>query len=139
MAELLVNIDVADLERGVEFYVRAFDLRIARRFGSAAVELLGATAPIYLLGKAPGSTPFAGSGQNRSYQRHWTPVHLDFVVEDLERGMEKAERAGARRESEISDHAWGRMAMMADPWGHGFCLLQFTGRGYAEIADPPEE
>ena len=139
MAELLVNIDVGEIDRAVEFYVRAFDLSIARRFGSAGVELLGATAPIYLLEKAPGTVPFAGARQERTYGRHWTPVHLDFVVEDLERAVEKAEAAGARRDGEISTHAWGRMATMADPWGHGFCLLQFRGRGYAEIADPPEE
>jgi hypothetical protein len=24
---------------------------------------------------------------------------------------------------------------MADPFGHGFCLIQFLGRGYDEIAD----
>ena len=24
---------------------------------------------------------------------------------------------------------------MADPFGHGFCFIQFLGRGYDEIAD----
>jgi hypothetical protein len=24
---------------------------------------------------------------------------------------------------------------MADPFGHGFCFLQFTGRGYDEIVE----
>jgi hypothetical protein len=23
---------------------------------------------------------------------------------------------------------------LSDPWGHGWCLLQFLGRGYDEIA-----
>ena len=31
-------------------------------------------------------------------------------------------------------HAWGRIAHMADPFGHGFCLIQFVGRGYDEVA-----
>jgi predicted enzyme related to lactoylglutathione lyase len=136
-ATLLVNIDVDDLDRAVEFYARAFDLRPARRFGGAVVELLGAgRPPIYLLVKAAGTAPWPGAGDRRGYGRHWTPVHLDFVVEDLERGVEQAVTAGARREGEITAHVWGRMATMADPWGHGFCLLQFTGRGYDEIADP---
>jgi hypothetical protein len=29
------------------------------------------------------------------------------------------------------------MARMADPFGHGFCLLQFKGRGYDEIVEAP--
>jgi hypothetical protein len=27
-----------------------------------------------------------------------------------------------------------RLALLADPFGNGFCLLQFTGRGYDAIA-----
>jgi hypothetical protein len=27
------------------------------------------------------------------------------------------------------------LALMADPFGNGFCLVQFLGRGYDEIAD----
>ncbi len=34
----------------------------------------------------------------------------------------------------IEQHKWGKMAVLADPFGHGFCLLQFQGRGYDEIA-----
>jgi catechol 2,3-dioxygenase-like lactoylglutathione lyase family enzyme len=34
----------------------------------------------------------------------------------------------------ISTHDWGRLALMADPFGHGFCFVQFLGRGYDEIA-----
>ena len=29
-----------------------------------------------------------------------------------------------------AQHAYGRLALLADPFGNGFCLLQFTGRGY---------
>ena len=134
MAGPLVNVDVDDLERGIAFYVRAFGLRVSRRFPGAA-ELEGGPSPIYLLEKAAGSPPFPGSARERDYARHWTPVHLDFVVHDLEGAVERATRAGARHEGGIAVHAWGRMATMADPWGHGFCLLQFTGRGYDEIAE----
>ncbi len=136
MAALLVNIDVDDLDRAVGFYARALDLRVGRRFGAGGVELLGAEAPIYLLVKAPGSPPFAGASAGRDYARHWTPVHLDFVVADLDAAVARAEAAGATREAGISTHAWGRIAMFRDPFGHGFCLLAFAGRGYDEIATP---
>ena len=61
-------------------------------------------------------------------------MHLDFVVEDLGKALARAREAGATVESEVQTHAWGRLALLADPFGNGFCLLQFTGRGYDEIA-----
>lgn len=70
----------------------------------------------------------------RHYQRHWTPVHLDFAVDDLEPAVRRAQVAGARVEDAITEHAWGCMALLSDPFGHGFCLLQFKGRGYDEVA-----
>lgn len=133
MTKLLVNIDVDDLEKGVRFYTEAFSLRVGRRFGSDAVELLGAEVPVYLLVKAATTPPFDGALAPRDYGRHWTPVHIDMAVEDLEEAVARAERAGAKREGAICEHSWGRMALLSDPFGHGFCLLQFVGRGYDEI------
>jgi predicted enzyme related to lactoylglutathione lyase len=131
---VLVNLDVDDLEKAVSFYTSAFGLRVGRRFGADGAELLGAAVPIYLLPKAPG-TPATTAGNPRSYDRHWTPLHFDFVVEDIDRALEKALAAGARLEDPVTAHAYGKLAMLSDPFGHGFCLLQFTGRGYDEIAD----
>jgi lactoylglutathione lyase len=135
MLDLLVNIDVEDLGRATSFYTEAFELRVGRRFSEGAVELLGAPVPLYLLVKAAGTAPFASASGERSYQRHWTPVHLDFVVQDLPAALARAEAAGAIREGQVQEHAWGKLALLADPWGNGFCLLQFVGRGYDEIAE----
>jgi predicted enzyme related to lactoylglutathione lyase len=134
---LLVNIDVDDLHRAIKFYTSAFDLTVARRFGLDGAELLGGSAPIYLLLKAAGSQASFASGQVRNYERHWTPVHLDIVVKDVEASVERALSAGARLENEIRSSNWGKLALMADPFGHGFCLIQFVGKGYDEIATPP--
>jgi len=127
----LVNIDVDDLEKGTRFYCEALGLRVGRRF-DGATELLGLEAPIYLLEKAAGTAAFAG-GEKRDYARHWTPVHLDFAVSDLPRAVARAKTAGALLEEDIEAKAWGRIAMFSDPFGNGFCLLEFTGRGYDEI------
>lgn len=135
--DLLVNIDVDDLEGAVRFYTAAFGLRPARRFGGGAVELLGASSPIYLLAKEAGSQATPASQQQRDYARHWTPVHLDMVVEDIEAGVQRALAAGATQEQPVRASKWGKLALMADPFGNGFCLVQFVGRGYDEIADPP--
>jgi predicted enzyme related to lactoylglutathione lyase len=135
MPELLVNIDVDDLDRAVAFYCAAFDFTVGRRFGAFGVELLGASSAIYLLVKAAGSRASPATEQQRHYRRHWTPVHLDLVVGDIETAVARAQRAGAVLEGEIQTHSWGRLAPMADPFGHGFCLIQFLGRGYDEIAE----
>jgi len=133
LSGLLVNVDVDDLDKATRFYCGAFDLRVGRRFDGAA-ELLGASVPIYLLSKAAGTRAAPVSDDKRHYGRHWTPVHLDFVVDDLESAFARAVKAGGKSEGEIQTHAWGRMAAFADPFGNGFCLLQFAGRGYDEIA-----
>ena len=133
MADLLVNIDVDDLAKAVAFYRDAFGLDPARRLGEGAVEMLGAGAPIYLLEKPAGSTAVPDTAAKRSYARHWTPVHLDFVVPDLDAALDRARAAGAQVERGIRREAWGRIALLSDPFGHGFCLIEFVGRGYDEI------
>lgn len=130
---VLVNVDVDDLDGAVRFYTEAFGLQIARRFGTEAIELVGAAVPLYLLVKEAG-TPFAPDGAPRRYVRHWTPVHLDFVVDDLEPALRRALEAGATQEGAVQTHAWGKIALLADPFGHGVCLLQLVGRGYDEVA-----
>ena len=125
---LLLNIDVPDVEAAMRFYTTAFDLKIGRRFGTDFVELLGWPAPVYLLTKAAGT--IGAGGDPRRYSRHWTPVHPDIVVDDVDGAVESAVAAGAKLEAPAKDTTWGRIAMLADPFGHGFCLLQFNERGY---------
>ena len=134
MVDLLVNIDVDDLERAVRFYSSVFGLRVGRRLGSVGLEMLGCSSPIYLLEKSA-TSPAGTTSQARSYQRHWTPVHLDFVVDDIEAAVKGAVLEGALLEKPVQVFGWGKLALMADPFGHGFCFVQFVGRGYDEIAE----
>ena len=132
--DLIVNIDVDDLSKAVAFYQAAARLRVGRRFGSFGVEMLGTSSPIYLLVKAGGTKPSTNTDEVRRYRRHWTPVHVDFVVPEIEVAVNRALEAGATIEGEIETHNWGREAHMADPFGHGICFIEFLGRGYDEIA-----
>ena len=137
MPALLVNIDVDDLAKAEAFYTSAFGLTVGRRFGAGAVELLGLSSPVYLLRKAAGSAPVPGVGQVRDYRRHLTPVHVDIVVDDIDAAVARATAAGAALESPVKPAKWGKLALLADPFGHGLCLVEFVGRGYDGIADPP--
>lgn len=133
LRELRVCIDVDDLERAVAFYSEVAGLRVGRRIGPSVVEMLGAPCPIDLLAKPAGS-PAHGGGSARSYRRHWTPVHLDFVFDDVEAAVARAVAAGATVEQPIAEVAFGKIAQLADPFGHGLCFLQMVGRGYDAIA-----
>ena len=131
---ILINIDVEDLDRASAFYVALLNLKVGRRFGSGGVELIGSAAPLYLLVKEAGTPASPSSDDRRRYTRHWTPVHLDFVVADVDKAVGAALAAGATLDDPATTHSWGRIARLADPFGNGFCLIQFIGRGYDEIA-----
>jgi predicted enzyme related to lactoylglutathione lyase len=133
VADLLVNIDVPDLAAAERFYVQGFGLTATRRFGTEGVELTGWPARVYLLQKAEGTV--GAAGQPRRYGRHWTPVHLDVVVDDIDLALARASAAGAVAEGPVRTGAWGRIVVLADPFGHGICLIQFLNRGYDEVAE----
>ncbi len=134
MADLLLNIDVPDMEAGIAFYTAALGLEVGRRFDSDFVELVGRDVPLYLLRKDAGTPIGPAGGDTRRYERHWSPVHADFVVEDLDGAIARAVGAGAVPEGETCDAPYGRLAMFADPFGHGFCLIEFNEAGYDAIA-----
>lgn len=125
---VLLNIDVPDVETAMTFYTAAFGLTVGRRFGGDFVELLGWPAPVYLLTKQAGT--LGAGGDRRRYDRHWTPLHLDVVVDDVDAAVTRAVSAGAILEAPARDASYGRIAMLADPFGHGFCLLAFSAEGY---------
>jgi predicted enzyme related to lactoylglutathione lyase len=132
--QMIVNIDVDDLEKAIEFYTTALGLRLGRRFFEGSVaEMLGATSRIHLLAKSGGSNAVPDAAAPRRYGRHWTPIHLDYEVEDVSAAVERCVHAGARLEGEIQSFAWGRLATMSDPFGHGFCVLQLLGNGYDDV------
>ena len=129
---IFVNIDVDNLDEAIAFYTSGLGLTMSRKlFDGQVLELTGAAATIHLLTKKGGS---ATAGGERSYARHWTPVHLDFCVNDLVAAAKRALDAGALQEGALRDCQWGRIATFSDPFGHGFCLMQLAADGYDSVA-----
>lgn len=138
--DIRICIDVGDIEQAIRFYTLGLGLKPGRRLKSDWAELLGGPCAIDLLCEAPGSAPLGEAHpQRRDFARHWTPVHLDFVVEDIDAAVQRAVEYGAVLERPVQQRKWGRMANLADPWGHGLDLLQFQGRGYDEILQAQAE
>jgi catechol 2,3-dioxygenase-like lactoylglutathione lyase family enzyme len=131
--DLRVCLDVDDLEKGIAFYRDGLGLRLGRRLSADWAEMLGASAPVDLLAMRPGTPPYPEAKALRDYRRHWTPVHVDYVVLDLDVAVQRAQAAGAVLDREIQTRKWGRMANLSDPFGNGFCLLEMRGRGYDEL------
>jgi len=133
-ASFIVNLDVPDITTAEAFYTQAFGLRSGRRLGPGALELLGGPTPLYLLQNDAGSAA-TEDGDVRDYERHWTPVHLDWVVADIDAALARAVAAGAALEHPIRERRWGTIAVLSDPFGHGFCLIQFSDAGYDALVE----
>ena len=132
--QIYINIDVDDVDQAIAFYTSVLGLQLSRRlFDGAVAELAGASSPIHLLPKSHGSVTAQGA-TTRNYARHWTPVHLDVCVDDLDASLKRALDAGAVLEGAVREFAFGRIATLGDPFGHGLCLMQLAPGGYDHVA-----
>jgi predicted enzyme related to lactoylglutathione lyase len=131
---MLVNIDVSDLERAIAFYQAALGLTHTRNIDDDVAELSGGSCMLYLLEKADGSPANSTAAGTRQFSRHWTPVHIDFVVEKIEEAVKRAILAGAKQESGFVDWGGSTCVTFSDPFGNGFCLITFSGETYSEDA-----
>ena len=127
---VIVNIDVPELPTAIAFYTAALGLRHHRTLDGDVAELVGASCVIYLLQNPAGSSAGPSVPQARNYARHWTPVHMDFVVDDLDSAVQRAAQAGAVQQAAQVDWKGSRCVTFADPFGHGFCLIAFDGDTY---------
>lgn len=123
MTDIEICIDVPSLEDGVRFYGEVFGFPVVSRPWPHVACLQAGPVVIALMEKAAGTSPSSNAAGSRDYARHWTPVHLDFRVDDIEATLARAEAAGARRESGIIEEATQTLVVLSDPFGHGFCLL----------------
>ena len=126
---VVVNVDVPELEPAIEFYAAAVGAKLRRLLDDDVAELTYGPTLLYLLRKPVGS-PATPRGSVRELARHWTPVHLDFVVDELGAAVDRALGAGAKRESERIDWRGSKCVSFSDPFGHGFCLIEYSGDGY---------
>lgn len=127
----IVNIDVPELQCAIDFYCAALGLQLSRVLDDDVAELAGATSMVYLLESPSGSDATHGAAPPRSYSRHWTPVHIDFVVDDVEAAARRAIAAGAMQESELVEWRGSKCVTFSDPFGHGFCVIEFEGETYS--------
>jgi predicted enzyme related to lactoylglutathione lyase len=129
---ILINIDVPELHDAIRFYTAALGLSHTRTLDDDTAELRGAAATIYLLRKPAGSVAVKDPSIARDFRRHWTPVHFDLVVDDVDAAAARAIAAGARQETGHVDWRGSRCVSLSDPFGHGFCFIQFDNDTYED-------
>ena len=121
--KVTVSIDVPSIEEGLKFFGDVFGYVETSRPHPGYAMLTAGDSTIGLLAKPPGSSPAKGSDEVRRYQRHWTPVHIDFRVEDFEGTHARALAAGAKSEQVHRVAGYPPVAFCSDPFGHGFCIV----------------
>ena len=126
--KVIINIDVPELRPAIAFYTAALGLEHTRTLDDDVAELTGASATLYLLKKDAGTTAVKAPSIDRHYGRHWTPVHFDLVVPDVDAAAARAIAAGARQETGHVEWRGSRCISFGDPFGHGFCFIQFEQR-----------
>ena len=118
-----LSIDVPNLEAGLRFYGSVFGFREkARPFPTMAI-LDANNLTVCMHEKAAGTKSSPGGSDVRRYERHWTPVHVDVHVEDLDAVLEKMRAEGGRVETEFRTEGPMPVAFCSDPFGNGFCVI----------------
>lgn len=117
------TIDVPDLDRGIAFYGTVFGYSETARPVPVYAILSKQGQSLGLMQKPEGSQPTPGKGTRRSYDRHWTPVHLDFEVQDFDLALTRITEGGGGIEQRHDVPGRRRIAFCSDPFGHGFCVL----------------
>jgi hypothetical protein len=90
----------------------------ARPFPAIAI-LDANNVTVCMHAKAAGSRPSPNNTGARTYERHWTPVHLDLHVDDFDGVVAKIREAGGQIESEYRNKGPRPAAFCSDPFGNG--------------------
>jgi len=111
--EFSICIDVDDVDRAVEFYGRGVGLTVVEQHPDWAQVKLGDQT--FWIMKAPGGVQGSIS---RDYRRHWTPVHLDFAVDDIDAAIAKLKAGGVKFDLDKLETPVCWMAQFRDPDGN---------------------
>lgn len=122
MIKISVSIDVSNLKQAETFYIEALGCKKVRDQGEGMSVISTDNCDIYLQEKEAKSNPIPSEAVKRDYSRHWTPVHLDFLTDNVDEIVKKIIQLGGQHEGGESGE-WGSIAYCADPFGNGFCII----------------
>ena len=94
------------------------------RFYEDALGVAGARLGPSWCAFATGPSRFAVQRQERGTPRPTAPFRVDFVVDEIEPALARCTGAGARLVRGIQDEVFGRSAILCDPEGREFTLVE---------------
>jgi predicted enzyme related to lactoylglutathione lyase len=107
-------IDVDDVARAVRFYVDGIGFELEQQEADWA-KLKADGHAIWIMQIDAGRQ----GAISRDYSRHWTPLHLDIKVADMESAIKRALTAGGKLEGRPKP----ALANFSDPAGNGVDLV----------------
>ncbi|HZC46231.1 MAG TPA: VOC family protein [Candidatus Acidoferrum sp.] len=114
-----ICIDVDDVARAVDFYGRGLGFAVVENHPDWAQLKLGEQT-FWVMKTAAGKE----GSISRDFRRHWTPLHLDLQVDDLEEAVKRALKAGGKLDREIQHGPKSNIANLSDPSGNGIDLVE---------------
>jgi len=109
---------------GMIVYVFSTQLDELRRFYETATGIEGQPAGPNWVAFPLGSSKLAVHRQLADAPQDPAPFRLDLLVNDLDEALSKFKAAGAELVQGIQDEAFGRSAILRDPEGREFTLVQ---------------
>jgi catechol 2,3-dioxygenase-like lactoylglutathione lyase family enzyme len=116
----VVRYQVADLDRGIEFYTNQLGFRLELRAGPIAVVIRGALNLILSGPTSSGAQPLAG-GQSQA-PGGWNRIVL--YVDDIAAVADRLRGAGVTFLNDIREGPGGKQVQIADPDGNSIELHQ---------------
>lgn len=116
-----ISIDVADMKKALEFYTEALNWKFKIKYSDEWQVISITWLDIHLQQKD--AWTIAAWKEKRDYKRHWTPIHIDFSVEDIKPICSAIEKAGGIIEN-TTFSSEADIANCVDPFGNGFCIIR---------------
>lgn len=124
MSKVSICIDVSEIKQATKFYSTALECEVIEE-KQQSTELSAENTTIHLLEKEENSNPLINNSALRTFKRHWTPVHLDFSVTDIDKTLSLINKFGGQIEDK-EEGEWGVAAFCSDPFGNGFCIIKIN-------------
>jgi glyoxylase I family protein len=116
--DAVVRYQIADLDRGIEFYTTRLGFRLEQRAGPIAVVSRGALHLILSGPESSGSRPLAGGETQQP--GGWNRIVL--YVDDLEADVSRLRGAGVTFRDDIRVGPGGKQVQITDPDGNSIEL-----------------
>jgi glyoxylase I family protein len=116
--DAVVRYQIADLDRGIEFYTSRLGFRLEQRAGPIAVVSRGALHLILSGRESSGSRPLAGGETQQP--GGWNRIVL--YVDDLEAEVSRLRSAGVTLRDDIKVGPGGKQVQINDPDGNSIEL-----------------